>query len=120
MMEQMQRVSGPGRRAAILHVAVALLIQFAPSIHVFGAHRHDSSTCNHGTPRIHFEAAASGANDAPCLVCAQLLTRQALADVVGLEFETVPTIAENLPPFTLHPWQPALELPDNRGPPNTL
>jgi hypothetical protein len=115
----MQRVPGPSRRLTILHVAVALLIQFAPSIHVSGAHHHEQTACKHGTQQIHFEA-STGVNDAPCLICAQLLTRQALVEAAGPDSETILAIAGNFPPPSLHLGKPALEPPDNRGPPHTF
>lgn len=116
----MRHPRSPIRKVAFLHIALALLVQFSPSIHAAAPHEHDSSGCKHGSTSIHFEAAKNHSNDAPCLLCAHLLGRQAHLPSVGLRLDVALTVQSNTPPLEVTPGNRILQLPNPRGPPSSL
>src|SRR5882672_2252659 len=120
MMRFMPRSSTlQGFLARVLIVA-ALLVQFAPSIHVITPHRHESSSCAHLEQRIHLEASSYDGKEAPCFICAHLVNRQApaISSTVICEIRVSP--APKLPPLFNSPEPFDLQAPDNRGPPPGL
>jgi len=105
---------------ARLFIIVALLAQFAPSIHVLSPHGHDSSSCTHAQARIHLEAAPPDGKEPPCFICAHLVHRQAPAPTPTIVCERAFSSAPKLLPLLTCPDRPAVEVPDNRGPPPLL
>jgi hypothetical protein len=119
-MDTMWRPTSRGAWMAVIHVALALLLQFAPSIHLLSSHRHDSSSCPHGQNRIHFEASAEAGDEAPCQVCANLLSRHLLCVSIAVRVEDATTIASRTPNLATYQATPDLLHPDDRGPPSAL
>ena len=113
----------PGmRRVVFAHVFLALLVQFAPSIHLLSPHEHNAETeaCKHGLAQVHFEASPAGRDDAPCPVCANLLNRQILLESVSVRCERTFIPVAKAAPLPTTEDHPALEHPDTRGPPHAL
>lgn len=116
----MHGTANPERGVARLLIAVALLVQFAPSIHLIGPHSHESSSCSHTEPRIHFEASQADGKESPCFVCTHLANRQAPVTATILVAEISITPASKIPPLATCPDPLDLQNPDNRGPPPPL
>lgn len=116
----MRRPSRPSATILLVHVALALLVPFAPSIHLLSPHRHDSSSCSHGPGRVHFEGLAGESDDAPCPVCAHLLNRPVLSVPIAVRYERNVTRAEDPAPLATCQARPALQDSDDRGPPLSL
>ncbi len=108
------------RSTARLLIAVALVVQFSPFLHAAASHSHDTSSCTHTEPRIHFEASASGGNETPCIICAHLINRQAPAPPPSIVCEVTSLLAPSVPPPSTRPDPPDLQIPGNRGPPIAL
>jgi hypothetical protein len=108
------------RSLARFFIVVALLAQFAPSIHVLSPHEHDSSSCTHAQARIHLEASPSDGKEAPCFICTHLVNRQAPAITPAIICELSFSRGPKLAPLSTCPDKLTLEVPDNRGPPPTL
>jgi hypothetical protein len=110
------------RMLAFVHVFLALLVQFAPSIHLLSPHQHEAAAeaCKHASSQIHFDASPASRNDAPCQVCANLLNRQIVLESISVRCQL--TFAPAAKPAALPTNQdtPALQHPDTRGPPHTL
>lgn len=108
------------REFACLHVLLALLVQFAPTIHALAPHDHASSACKHGATSLHFESTKGDGDESPCLLCAHLLGRQALLIAVGLQWDASPTVRSSTSFPDVGPGICVLQLPDSRGPPAAL
>src|SRR6516225_3839912 len=116
-METMKRGSFAAGSAQLL---LALLLQFAPSIHLLGPHEHGRAACGHRTTQIHFDASPRDEGDAPCPVCAQLLTRQLFVESAALQNELASITAPKSTTLLKGPEAPACLHPDDRGPPLPL
>ncbi len=117
-MERMPRKRSRSRVAAFasLNVLLSLLVQFAPTLHALTPHEEHSSSCTHSSQSLHVEA-ASPEEAPPCLVCAQVLGRAAVAGPSRVEFNVdVKTIAFS-PIVRAAPRGFVPILPDPRGPP---
>lgn len=102
-----------------LSALFALFVQLAPVIHALTPHEENSSSCTHTSKSLHLEAAAVE-NSPPCIVCAQLLGRQALLSPDWVQIDgdvkslTIPPIFRVIPETILS------TIPDPRGPPPAL
>ena len=104
---------------AALNAALALLVQLAPTLHALTPHEEHSSSCKHSSQTIHFEAAPRGERP-PCIVCAQLMGRQALVMSHDVRFDGEVSSPSVVPLLRLISTDPVATLPDSRGPPPTL
>lgn len=127
LMDRVGRYRFFARKLAGLHVALALFVQFAPTIHAVTPHDSPTSfstckqsSCNHDRGKIHFEAARAHNNDSPCAVCAQLLDRQIFLATVGIRVDEVLTGHADSSAPEVHRGSSILRLPDSRGPPPIL
>src|SRR5579862_240936 len=119
-MDHMRRPSRPSATMLLVHVALALLVQFAPSIHLLSPHRHDSPSCSHGPGRVHVEESAAHGDDPPCPVCAHLLNRPVLSVPIAVRYELLFTPAPEPAPLATSQARPAVQASDDRGPPLSL
>lgn len=120
-MERMRRKRSRASVAglATLSAAFAFFVQLAPTLHALTPHEEHRSSCSHSSKSLHFEAALR--EERPeCVVCAQLLGRQALLTPVRIRIDGELGAPAPLP--TVHVFLSALlpDLPDSRGPPPAL
>jgi len=104
---------------ASLCALFALFVQLAPTLHALTPHEEHSSSCTHASTSLHLEAAPREASP-PCILCAQLMGRQALLspDTVQIEGDVKPLTA--CPVLRVLPKASVVTLPDPRGPPPAL
>jgi len=104
---------------ASLCALFALFVQLAPALHALTPHEEHSSSCTHASKSLHLEAAARETSP-PCILCAQLMGRQALLspDQVQIEGEVKALSAAPILRVLLKASIPTL--PDPRGPPPAL
>jgi hypothetical protein len=120
-MEEMRPRHSPSSSGglACLSALFALFVQLAPTLHALTPHEEQPPDCKHGKMRVHFEA-SNGGTRSPCIVCAQLLQRQTVLSVAGIQIAAVLTITSAIPSIEIIPKSSILELPPSRGPPLTL
>jgi hypothetical protein len=120
-MEEMRPRHSQSSRGglACLSALFALLVQLAPTLHALTPHDEQPPDCKHGQMRVHFEA-SNGGSSSPCIVCAQLLQRQTVLSLVGIQITDALTITSTIPSIEIIPVSSILELPPSRGPPLTL
>jgi hypothetical protein len=104
---------------AALSALFALFVQLAPTLHSLTPHEEHASSCTHTSKSLHLEAAARETS-APCILCGQLMGRQALLspDKVQIDGGVKPLTA--LPILLVIPKASVPTLPDPRGPPPAL
>jgi len=120
IMEWMSRDRFVKPSLSFVHVALALLVQFAPSIHLLTPHTHAALSCTHGPMALHIEAADPDRSDSPCPICAQLLNGQVVLEATSLANEISFVPVSKPPPLEIRPYLSALKPPDNRGPPRLI
>lgn len=104
---------------ASLSAVFALFVQLAPTLHALTPHDDHASSCTHTSKSLHLEAASRESNP-PCIVCAQLMGRQALLSPVQVRIDgevtplPIPDIALVLPKDLVTTF------PSPRGPPSAL
>jgi hypothetical protein len=108
-----------GAGFASLSALFTLLVQLAPTLHALTPHDEHTSSCTHASQSLHLEAAPRETNP-PCIVCAQLMGRQALLTPIQVrmvgEVRSVPIHAVEL--LLANDLIPTLQAP--RGPPSAF
>jgi len=121
LMKGMRRRRSPSSVAGLasLSAVFALFVQLAPTLHALTPHDEHSSSCTHTSKSLHLEAASRESNP-PCVVCAQLMGRQALVSPVQLRIDGEVGPLPILELGLVLPKNLAITFPSPRGPPSAL
>jgi hypothetical protein len=104
---------------ASLSALFALLVQLAPTLHALTSHDDHASSCTHASKSLHLEAASRESNP-PCIVCGQLMGRQALLSPIQVRIDSEVRPLPLLDLSLVLPKDLVTTFPAPRGPPSAF